>query len=240
MDDSKPRVVVVPSDRLIIVDGEALRFDYPSPTNLHAVQWYGQQGHMEWTDDFNWPLPPTDITAFEDEVAPYVALWQAEKERLERESAARAAAEAKGEADRLAEYNKPKNVAARKLTVIDAATTAAITAGFDYHVNGEVLHFSYDSSDQQNFADSANVAMLSATGLSGLPASVTWNAYKNWTPESGGELVRLNFGPADFLNLYVGGALAHKAEKMQMGGARKAAVAEALERGATAAEIESI
>lgn len=159
---------------------------------------------------------------------------------VEEWEAPRAAAEAEAEAARLAEYNKPENAAARKLTAIDAETSAAITAGFDYVVADVTYHFSYDASDQQNFADSANVAMLSATGLSGLPASVTWNAYKNWTPESGGELVRLNFGPADFLNLYVGGALAHKAAKMQMGGARKAAVAEALERGATAAEIESI
>ena len=153
---------------------------------------------------------------------------------------ARAAEEAAAEAARRAEYNKPKNAAARKLANIDAETSAAITAGFDYEVDGEYLHFSYDASDQQNFADSANVAMLSATGLTGLPASVTWNAYKNWTAETGGELVRLNFGPADFLNLYVGGALVHKAAKMQEGGARKAAVAEALERGATAAEIERI
>lgn len=233
-------LIVIPSDKLIALNGIALIFDFSAPDNLHAIQWDGQQGHIEWENDFNWPLSAFDATAYEDEVAPYVALWQAEKARLEREAATRAAEEAAAEAARLAEYNKPENVAARKLTAIDAATTAAITAGFDYHVNGEVLHFSYDSSDQQNFADSANVAMLSATGLTGLPASVTWNAYKNWTPETGGELVRLNFGPADFLNLYVGGALAHKAAKMQEGGARKAAVGEALERGATAAEIEAI
>ena len=62
-------VSVVPSDKLIIVDGEAIVFDAPfaAPANLHALQWNGQQGHIEWTDDYNWPLEPE---AYEDEVAP--------------------------------------------------------------------------------------------------------------------------------------------------------------------------
>ncbi len=88
-------VTIVPSDKLIIVDDEALVFDFPAPENMHALQWDGQRGHIEWEDDYNWPLEPE---AYEEEVAPYVALWQAEKVRREN-----AAAEA--EAARLAEYN---------------------------------------------------------------------------------------------------------------------------------------
>ena len=90
-------VTIVPSDKLIIVDGEAIVFEepFPAPENMHALQWAGQQGHIEWTDDINWPL---EAEAYEEEVAPYVALWQAEKARREK-----AAAEA--EAARLAEYN---------------------------------------------------------------------------------------------------------------------------------------
>lgn len=90
-------VSVVPSDKLIIVDGEAIVFDSPftAPDNLHALQWYGQRGHIEWTDDINWPL---EAEAYEEEVAPYVALWQAEQARREK-----VAAEA--EAARLTEYN---------------------------------------------------------------------------------------------------------------------------------------
>ena len=90
-------VTVVPSDKLIIVDGVAIVFDSPftAPDNLHALQWYGKGGHIEWTDDINWPL---EAEAYEDEVAPYAALWQAEKARREK-----VAAEA--EAARLAEFN---------------------------------------------------------------------------------------------------------------------------------------
>ena len=98
-------VTVVPNDKLMSVGGVPLVFDFPAPQNLHALQWDGQQGHMEWIDDFNWPLMASDVTAYTDEVAPYVALWQTEKERLEQEAATRAAEDAATEAARLAEYN---------------------------------------------------------------------------------------------------------------------------------------
>ena len=96
-----PSVTVVPGDRLIIVDSVPIVFESPFPVlphgpgEMHALQWNGTSGHIEWEDDYNWVLEPE---AYNDEVAPYVALWQAEKERLDK-----AAAEA--EAARLAEFN---------------------------------------------------------------------------------------------------------------------------------------
>ena len=125
---------------------------------------------------------------------------------------------------------------AAKIASIDAETSSAILSGFDYEIDTgtgttEALHFSYDSFDQQNFADSATLALLSL-GVSpmaeSLPTSVTWNAYRDWTPEKGGELVRLTLDPEAFLSLYVGGALSHKATKMEEGGQRKAAVEAAI------------
>ena len=112
---------------------------------------------------------------------------------------------------------------------VDNATSAVILAGFDYETDFgtgviETLHFSYDSFDQQNFADSANVATLAVSGTPGLPESVTWNAYRDWTVETGGELVRLTLTPATFLELYTAGALTHKATQMEIGGQRKVAV----------------
>lgn len=130
---------------------------------------------------------------------------------------------------------------AAKMAAIDAETSSAILAGFDYEMDAgtgtpEALHFSYDSFDQQNFTDSASVAIMAQSGAKGLPASVTWNAYRGWTPESGGELVRLTLDPVEFLALYTGGALSHKAAKMEEGGRRKAAVADA----ASAEELTGI
>ena len=115
-------------------------------------------------------------------------------------------------------------VKADALSRIDTATSSAILAGFEYEVDGESLHFSYDSFDQQNFVDSASVATLALSGQQGLPTSVTWNAYRNYTPETGGELVRLDFTPQTFLGLYMQGALAHKGLQMEIGGQRKAAI----------------
>ena len=90
-----PTVTVVPADNLIIVDGKALVFPFDAPANMHALQWRGDTGHTEWTDGPNKPLTAED---YDEQVAPFVKLWQDEKARLEQ-----AAAEA--EAARLAEYN---------------------------------------------------------------------------------------------------------------------------------------
>ena len=113
---------------------------------------------------------------------------------------------------------------------IDAETSAAIASGFDYAVGGVTYHFSYDTFDQQNFADTANVCLMKQSGMPGLPDSVTWNAY---TP--GGELERLTFDASGFLALYAGGAMKHKNGTMQRGGERKAAV----EAATTPEEVEA-
>ena len=128
---------------------------------------------------------------------------------------------------------------AAKIVSIDAETAAAITAGFFYVVDGITYHFSYDTFDQQNFADTANVALLSQMGGQGLPESVAWNAYKNWQ-DGKGELVRLTFTAETFLALYTAGAVAHKAARMAEGGSRKEAVATAVARGATVEDLEAI
>ena len=86
-----PTVTVVPSDSLIIVDGAALVFPFDAPTNLHALQWSGGTGHTEWTDGPNQPLTAED---YDEQVAPFVKLWQAEKARLEKKAAEEAAARA--------------------------------------------------------------------------------------------------------------------------------------------------
>ena len=107
---------------------------------------------------------------------------------------------------------------------IDSATSAAILAGFEYTVDNETLYFSYDSFDQQNFADTANGALLALQNIEGVPTTVTWNGYRNHTKEQKGELVRLTLNVSKFLDLYVKGALAHKDTQMELGGKRKAII----------------
>ena len=120
---------------------------------------------------------------------------------------------------------------AAKKAQIDAETSAAILAGFDYAVDGVTYHFSYDAFDQQNFADTANVCIMKQSGAQGLPDSVMWNAYT----VPGGELERLTFDASGFLALYAGGAMKHKNGTMQRGGERKAAV----EAATTPEEVEA-
>lgn len=120
---------------------------------------------------------------------------------------------------------------ATKKVQIDAETSATILAGFNYAVDGVTYHFSYALDDQQNFSDTANVCLMKQAGMSGLPDSVTWNAYT----VPGGDMVRLTFDASGFLALYAGGAMKHKNETMQRGGERKAAV----EAAATAEEVEA-
>lgn len=128
-------------------------------------------------------------------------------------------------------------VKAQAAAKIDAETSAAILAGFDYEVDGETLHFSYDAFDQQNFADTVSVAMLAAQGgADGMPTQVTWNAYREYSAETGGELVRLTLNAQTFLALYTKGALAHKQANMEAGGAKKAKV----EAAATVDEVNAI
>lgn len=102
---------------------------------------------------------------------------------------------------------------------VDNATSAEILAGFDYEIEGEILHFSYDQFDQQNFADTANACLIAKMGDTTVPDAITWNAYKE-----SGELVRLNVTRADFEGLYKAAIFTHKAAVMEKGGKRKAQV----------------
>ena len=122
-----PVVTAIPKDHLIIVDGVALNLSFDAPESMHALQWDGQRGHIEWADDDNWPLEPE---AYNDEVAPYVALWQAEKSL--RDKAAAEAAE---------EYNSLASTKARKLAEINAACDAALAALTAGYPSSELLTF---------------------------------------------------------------------------------------------------
>lgn len=118
-----------------------------------------------------------------------------------------------------------------KILQIDAETSEAILAGFDYTVNDTVYHFSYDAFDQQNFSDTANMCQLSLAGTPSLPSSVVWNSY---LPD--GTLVQQTFDAQTFLALYTAGAMQHKVTQMTIGGQRKAKVWAA----STVEEVEAI
>lgn len=129
---------------------------------------------------------------------------------------------------------------ARKLAQIDAETSSAILAGFTCEATPpdtnvpEPLHFSYDEFDQQNFSDAA-VSMQLATAGGAIPTATPWNAYRNHTDTSKGDLVILQLTAETFVPIYAA-ALTHKATQMAIGGQRKAAV----QAAQTAEEVEAI
>ena len=109
------RVTVIPEDRIIVVDGVALNFTFSAPSNLHAVQWYDNQGHCEYNDG-----TPNKIIELEDyviDVEPYVNLWKAEEFRIKQKHE-----------QVLAELNKPENILASALAKAKAEREVAVNA----------------------------------------------------------------------------------------------------------------
>ena len=80
----KTHVTVIPSDGIISVDGEVLFLDSITSETFHALQWHDGAGHVEPGDG----LPNEELSTddYAGRVAPFVALWEEEKRRLEEEA----------------------------------------------------------------------------------------------------------------------------------------------------------
>lgn len=91
------KITIVPDDRIILINGAGLIFDYAAPDGLHALHYdTGEQsGEAEWDGKPNQPLTNAE---FEELVKPFITAYETEKARLEEE-----AAKAKAEAEAL--YN---------------------------------------------------------------------------------------------------------------------------------------
>ena len=121
-------VTIVPVDNVILVNNTPLQFDYKpieGHEQVHAIQWHDGKGVLEFTD-----YSGRDAD-YEADVAPYVALYQAEKARLDAEAAAKKA-----------EYNRLENVKARKLAELNRAmeevkvsSSVSILSSTGYTVN---------------------------------------------------------------------------------------------------------
>ena len=121
-------MTIVPVDNVILVNGIHLQLDFKpieGHEQVHAIQWHDGKGAIEFSD-----YTGRDAD-YETDVAPYVALWEAEKARLDAEAAAKKA-----------EYNRLENVVARKLDELNAkleetktSSAAHITSSTGYVVN---------------------------------------------------------------------------------------------------------
>lgn len=105
---------------------------------------------------------------------------------------------------------------------INADVSKKILAGFDYIYapTSEVLHFSYDNYDQQNFAAQAVACKTVAAPLEeDTPSEIMWTARKQ-----DGTHIAFSMDNATFLELYNKGAQAHKASVLAKGRELKGAV----------------
>jgi hypothetical protein len=118
-------ITVVPSDHLIIVDGEGLHFAFTAPADVHALQWHEGTGHLEFTDG-----KPNQLLEGEADFAlhvqPFVTLWQAEKAHLDAEAAQAESEAAAARVAAEAAYNSLDATRARKLDEIAQAYASVL------------------------------------------------------------------------------------------------------------------
>lgn len=126
------------------------------------------------------------------------------------------------------------NLKEQKIKQIDKETSESILSGFTYTIKDKERFFSYDSFDQQNFADAANGAILSLmqSTMSNIPTEVEWNSYVG--EEKTLEVIILT--ATEYLDLYTNGVLVHKNTKMEIGKQRKLQV----QAAQTKEELEAI
>lgn len=122
---------------------------------------------------------------------------------------------------------------AQKTIIINRSCEQEIIAGFWYIVKGQRLHFSYDTFDQQNFADTSNASIVMTMSGTSLPAQ-NWNGYIDIEHKN---MVVLSLNFNEFQDLYIQGALiSHKARLMEKAKTLKEQVASAM----TKEQIEAI
>ena len=71
-------VSVIPEDKCIVVDGIACFFEYSTHRPFRALQWEDNAGHIE--PGGSAPPRPLSEADYDQEIAPYVLLWQGERE----------------------------------------------------------------------------------------------------------------------------------------------------------------
>ena len=69
-------VTVIPDDKIVLVDGQALKFDFVAPEGMHALQWHNGSGHVEFSDELTPNLIIQGQEDYEKYVRPYVQMWE--------------------------------------------------------------------------------------------------------------------------------------------------------------------
>lgn len=73
------RLTIIKSDNMVYIDGKPLKIDCSSlPDNIHALQWDGNNGWIEYVGHREPNLEISDISDYQS----FIDAWKAEDERL--------------------------------------------------------------------------------------------------------------------------------------------------------------
>lgn len=111
------KVTIIPSDKMVIVDGRPLNLEFALP-NVHAVQWRETEGEIDYTDG----RERKRITSLDAGLQSLIVKYEVEKQRIaDANAAAEAARDPVKEAARANALNE-----FRTLTVLATKTDAGI------------------------------------------------------------------------------------------------------------------
>lgn len=73
-----PKITIVPSDGIVIVDGRGFIVPLETPASVHAIQWDGANGWVEYNDGaLNAPVTQA---VYDSLVVPALAAWEVARE----------------------------------------------------------------------------------------------------------------------------------------------------------------
>ena len=76
----KNRVTIIPSDSIIQVDNVAYVVTFESDAAIHAIQWLGEEGEIEFVGHKEPNKVIKGISDYAKYVKPYVSLWEAARQ----------------------------------------------------------------------------------------------------------------------------------------------------------------
>jgi hypothetical protein len=68
------KLSIIPADGVIVIDGRSLRCSFSAPNGIHAIQWSGSDGVIEYATG-----PAEAFNDFQI-VAPYIAAWESQRD----------------------------------------------------------------------------------------------------------------------------------------------------------------
>jgi hypothetical protein len=92
MEGRKMKLTIIVPDNIVIVDGEPVGVDvsgFASLQGIHAVQWDGKRGHLEYAQDDPDEFRHNTVLTSIDDYADVIEAWHARRKEVEAEEAER-------------------------------------------------------------------------------------------------------------------------------------------------------